>query len=175
MNPFRRDPHTNSLRDILVSKYLNGLKSHRVFIFTPLAILLVITAYVWFISFGSWSKWPVTSNYYDQLATAFEHGSLSLEIKPNQTLVALPDPYDPSARAGLNYPKDVSLYKGKYYLYFGPVPALILSIIKRIGLLNKFGDQDIVFVFVSGIFIFQSLMILKIWKRFFQNIPVWIF
>ena len=97
-------------------------------------------------------------------------------LRSNQTqdLLALPDPYDPSARAGLNYPKDVSLYKDKYYLYFGPVPALILSIIKRIGLVSKFGDQDIVFVFVSGIFIFQSLMILKIWKRFFQNVSVWI-
>ena len=174
MNPFKCDPGTNPLKELRISRYLNYLKSHRVFIFAPLVILLVITAYVWLISFGSWSKWPVTSIYYDQLATAFEHGSLSLEIKPNPGLLALPDPYDPGARAGLNYPKDVSLYEGKYYFYFGPVPALILSIFKRMGLLIRFGDQDIVFVFVSGIFIFQSLLILKIWKRFFQNVPIWI-
>ena len=67
------------------------------------------------------------------LATAFEHGSFSLEAKPNPALLALPDPYDPSARAGINYPKDFSLYKGRYYLYFGPVPALILAIFKRYG------------------------------------------
>jgi hypothetical protein len=174
MNPFKHDPSTNPLKELRISRYFNYLKSHRVFIFSSLIVFLVITAYVWFISFGSWSKWSVISIYYDQLATAFEHGSLSLEIKPNPALLALPDPYDPSARAGLNYPKDVSLYKGKYYLYFGPVPALILSIFKRMGLLIKFGDQDIVFVFVSGMFVFQALLILKIWERFFQNVPVWI-
>ena len=136
-------------------------------------MLLVITVYVWLISFGSWFKWPATDNYYDQLATAFEHRSLSIETKPNRALLALPDPYDPSARAGINYPKDFSLYNGKYYLYFGPVPALILAIVKSMGL-DNLGDQAVVFTFVSGIFIFQSLLILKIWGRFFQKVPLWI-
>jgi hypothetical protein len=173
MNPFKWDPATNALKETLIPKYFNHLKSHRGFIFAFIIILLVLVAYVWLISFGSWTRWPITSNYYDQLATAFEHGSFSLEAKPNPALLTLPDPYDPSARAGINYPKDFSLYKGRYYLYFGPVPALILATIKDMGL-SKLGDQYIVFAFVSGIFIIQSLLILKIWKRFFQNIPVWI-
>jgi len=174
MNPFKYDPGTDFLKELRISRYYNDLKSHRVFIFAPLIILLVITTYVWLISFGTWFKWPVTSTYYDQLATAFEHRSLSLETKPNQALLALSDPYDPAERAGISFLKDASLYNGRYYLYFGPIPALILAIIKLMGVLIKFGDQDIVFVFVSGIFIFQSLLISKIWERFFQGVPVWI-
>ena len=173
MNSFKYDPKANSLKELRISNYSNALKPRWIFAFTIFSMLLVITVYVWLISFGSWFKWPATSNYYDQLATAFEHRSLSIETKPSRPLLALPDPYDPSARAGINYPKDFSLYNGKYYLYFGPVPALILEIVKSMGL-NNLGDQYLVFAFVSGIFIFQSLLILKIWNRFFQKVPLWI-
>ena len=173
MNPFRYAPKANSLKEVQISSHSNVLMPHWGFAFISFSMLLVIIVYVWLISFGSWFNWPATSNYYDQLATAFEHGSLSIETKPSRALLALPDPYDPSARAGINYPKDFSLYNGKYYLYFGPVPALILATVKSMGL-NNLGDQDIVFAFVSGIFIFQSLLILKIWGRFFQKVPLWI-
>ena len=168
MNPFKYDPKANSLKEVKISNYSNDLKPRRVFALTFFSMLLVITVYIWLISFGSWFKWPATSNYYDQLATAFEHRSLSIENKPSRALLALPDPYDPSARAGINYPKDFSLYNGKYYLYFGPVPALILAIVKSMGL-NNLGDQYLVFAFVSGIFIFQSLLIFKDMEAFLSE------
>ena len=38
---------------------------------------------------------------------------------------------------------------------------------------EKIGDHYLVFVFISGMFIFQSLLIIKIWKRFFKTIPIW--
>jgi hypothetical protein len=122
--------------------------------------------------------WPFITSYnayYDQLATGFQHGSLSLEINPSPALLALHDPYDPAVRNSNNvpYPIDFSLYRGKFYLYFGLVPALFLLIIKLLGP-EKIGDHYLVFVFVSGMFIFQSLLIVKIWRRFFKNIPIWI-
>ena len=166
------------MKELLISKHANYLKSHQVFILTFLSILLVITAYIWFISFGSWVHWPAITNYdgyYNQLAIAFQHGSLSLEITPSPALLALHNPYDPTIRHSNNvvYPIDFSLYKGKYYLYFGPVPALFLLILKFLGI-STIGDHYFVFAFVSGILIFQSLLIIKIWKRFFQNISVWV-
>ena len=48
-------------------------------------------------------------------------------------MIALHNPYDPNERKGLkwgDYPGDVSLYRGKYYLYLGPAPALILLAVK---------------------------------------------
>ena len=148
-------------------------KTVRLAFFVSLSILFVITSYVWFVSYGRWTYWTTISNKYDQLATAFEHGSLALEREPDPALLALPNPYDPSARANLKYPLDLSLYKGKYYLYFGPTPALILAIIKPL-VTASIGDQYLVFVFTSGIFIFESLLLLEIWKQFFQNVPVWV-
>ncbi|MGA7193277.1 MAG: hypothetical protein WBW94_06565 [Anaerolineales bacterium] len=138
----------------------------------------MIATYIWFISFGSWTNWPAppfsqSSRYfYDQLATAFQHGQLSLDKMPSAALLALHNPYNPSARAGLDYVTDFSLYNGKYYLYFGPVPALLLIIIKLLAPV-KIDDLYLVFIFVSGILIAQSLLIIKIRERFFQNVPTW--
>jgi hypothetical protein len=148
-------------------------KSHFISIFIAISILFVIVSYVWFISFGSWTKWLSQTNYYDQLATAFQHGSLSLETQPDPALLALPNPYNPNKRGGIDFPLDFSLYKGKFYLYFGPVPAVLLLIFKLMGS-GVIGDEILAFAFISGIFISQSLLIIKLWKRFFQDIPSWV-
>ncbi len=152
----------------------NKFKSRRASILIFLAILLVLVAYVWLVSYGTWTKGPTIGNYYNQLANAFEGRSLFLEAKPPRALLALPDPYDPNARAGIDYPKDVSLYDGKFYLYFGPTPAVLMAGVKLLGFDANLGDQVPAFVFVCGIFLFQSLLILKIWRRFFRQISGWI-
>ena len=89
-------------------------------------------------------------------------------------MLALHDPYDPTARHNnsIAYPIDFSLYEGNYYLYFGPVPALFLLVVKFLNS-STIEDRYLVFVFVSGMLLFQSLLILKLWKRFFQNISIW--
>jgi len=153
------------------------LKSYKTLILISISILLVFIGYVWFISLGLWTDWPPVSNYegyYDELAVAFQHGSLSLKIQPSPELLALHDPYDPSVRHSNNviYPIDFSLYKGKYYLYFGPVPALFLLAARLFGS-GKIDDNYFVFVFISGMFIFQSLLLIKLWKRFSKNVPGW--
>ena len=68
---------------------------------------------------------PLT--YYGQLADSFLHGRLSLMTPPKPELLALKDPYDPALNVRYRF-HDASLYRGKYYLYFGPVPALFLHI-----------------------------------------------
>lgn len=72
----------------------------------------------------------------------------------------------------VTYLFDGSFYKGSYYLYWGPVPALLLVPFK-FAFPGEIGDQVLVFAFISGLFIFQSLLILGIWKRFFENLPAW--
>jgi len=150
-----------------------NMKFNRISLFAFLSILFLILVYAWLISFGLWTRWPTLTRYYDQLASAFGHGSLSLDLKPDAALVALSNPYDPAARAGLNALNDASLYEGRYYLYFGPVPALLLVIVKPFGLAG-IGDQYLVFAFITGIFILQTFLIIKVWRRFFQDVPAWI-
>ena len=164
--------HTSSIKRVIEALILK-LKFHGLFLVTSLGIVLIIIVYAWWISFGSWTTWPTLTNEYDQLASAFDKGSLSLALKPDAALLALANPYDPAARAGLSFPNDVSLYKGKYYLYFGPVPALFLAVIKLFGV-GEVGDQYLVFAFLSGTLIVQTLLIIKLWQRFFKNIPAWI-
>ena len=174
MNQVQHRFSLNSLKEIRIVGYFAHSKSRQVFLFAFASILFLITAYLWFISFGLWTSLPTPESYYfyDQLATAFEHGQLSLDKRPSAALLALHNPYDPSTRAGIDYITDFSLYNGKYYLYFGPVPALFLTFIKPF-VPGKVGDQYLVIVFVSGICIVQSLLIIKIWERFFHDTPAW--
>jgi hypothetical protein len=65
---------------------------------------------------------------YVPLADAFLHRQLHLTSAPDPRLIALSNPYDPAQRADIPYQWDVSLFDGKYYVYFGPVPVLLFYI-----------------------------------------------
>jgi hypothetical protein len=136
-------------------------------------LILVILVYVWFASSGSWTRWEPATRYYAELATSFKHGHLHLLDEPNEKLLSLSNPYDPSARQGVNYFIDYSLYQGKYYLYWGPVPALLLIVIDPFTR-GRVADLYLVFYFVCGIFLLQSLFVMMMRDRFFRDLPKWI-
>lgn len=165
-------------------EYVESLGEHALFRAAPetrsrlitvglLAVnLLVVLIYVWFISVGRWTNWPASSNYYDLLAVAFSHGRIALETEVDPALLALPDPYDGAARANIPFLWDMSLFDGKYYLYWGPVPALIAAGIKLIVPV-EIEDHVIVFAACLGLLGAQTMMISAIWKRFYQHLPAW--
>jgi len=172
MNLVKDNSIATWLKENSIMRHFSTSKPHQTDLVILISILLVITGYIWFVSFGLWTTWSNTTEYYDQLATAFAHGSLSLEKGVDPALLSLTNPYNPNERDGINYPLDFSLYNGKYYLYFGPAPALLLTIFKLLGF-GTIGDQHLVFIFTSGWFIFQSLLIIEIRKQFFPDIPNW--
>lgn len=65
--------------------------------------------------------------YQVQLADSFLMGQVSLLVHPSEKLLGLSDPYNPILNEGLRL-HDASLYKEKYYLYFSPVPSLLITI-----------------------------------------------
>lgn len=148
------------------------LHSFQTYWYTFPIFAFVILVYIWFASFGSWTHWESATHHYADLALGFKQGNLFLPLQPNRELLALSNPYDPSARQGISYPVDYSLYKGKYYLYWGPSPALILFMIDPL-VRGRVGDLYLVFSFVCGIFILQSLLGITIWDRFFRDLPKW--
>jgi hypothetical protein len=135
------------------------------------AAILVI--YVWLVSVGFWKDWPQTTLYYNQLADAFLKGQPNLLIEPEPGLLALEDPYNYDNRQNVGYPWDTVFYHGKFYLYWGPAPALILTLVKAIHPM-EIGDQVLVFGFVSGIWLFATLLILRLRRRLFPNLA-WTF
>jgi hypothetical protein len=64
-------------------------------------------------------------HHYEYLAEGFASGHTYLSLEPDPELLALRDPYDSNANTGHKL-WDASLYHGKYYLYFGPAPAVLM-------------------------------------------------
>ena len=149
------------------------LKLFRGYWYTFPVFIFVILVYIWFASSGSWINWVSPTRYYADLANSFKQGKLHLSDRPDSTLLNLPDPYDPLARESVAFPIDYSLYNGKFYLYWGPVPALLLVTISPF-IYGRVGDLYLVFSFVCGIFFWQFLLAITIWNRFFRHSPKWI-
>jgi hypothetical protein len=94
-------------------------------------------------------------------------------MKPDPALLAVTNPYSPQARGDVPFPLDVSLHNGKFYLYFGPFPALLM-LIPSFFFRGTIGDQYLVFLSVGGISVCQSLLLIKVWQRFFPLLSGWI-
>jgi hypothetical protein len=116
-----------------------------------LCLLLTFLVQLWFYTPElNWS-WPLASRYFPIMADAFLHGQVSMRPRPSPQLLALRDPYDPIANKPYRW-HDATLYDGKFYLYWGPVPGLAtaaVSLALRIDPL-KLNDQMILLVATMG-------------------------
>jgi hypothetical protein len=65
--------------------------------------------------------------FYNELADAFLAGQASLLRQPDPRMSALKDPYDPDKNAAFRV-NDLSYFKGKYFLYMGPAPAVTVFV-----------------------------------------------
>ena len=136
------------------------------------ALGVVTLVYVWVVSAGTWATWPTVTTYYDDLADAFLAGRTSLLQAPDPRLLALPDPYDPVANKPYRV-HDLSLYEGRYYLYWGPAPAALLAAVKGATGAEAVGDQCLVFVFALGTVLAGAVLLSDLWRQYFPNAPWW--
>jgi len=97
-----------------------------------LTILLVAGFALWYTSSGHFPAFPEIQNDYVDLGDAFLSGELALLEEPDPRLAALGNPYEYTQRKGIPYHWDASYFNGKYYLYWGPVPALISAVLQSI-------------------------------------------
>jgi hypothetical protein len=163
-----------------ISRHRNTYSRTITYLAFSISGLVVLAAYLFSISTGQWKVWPPTTDYYNQLARSFQAGRLYVQARPDPALLALPNPYDPEARKsipGLEIQQpgtiwDMSLYNSRVYLYWGPAPALMLSAVKLIYPADV-GDQVLTFAFLLGSFVFQVLLLVRIWRRFFRTLPAW--
>jgi hypothetical protein len=140
----------------------------------PIAVVAVVDW--WVVSAGRWRDWPRYTALTDSLADAFRHGRVSLLSQPPRELIALPNPYDAKANRAFREQgaHDLALYRGHYYLYWGPLPALLLAAMKTVApRLGTVGDQHIAYVFSLLSILASALLLHWIWRRFFSRAPLW--
>ncbi len=140
-------------------------------IYGVISAVLVIFIYFWFITGAKWA-WTEYSSTYDMLANAFLRGSISLLEKPSQALMNLENPYDYINRGGVDYIWDATYYNGKYYLYWGFVPAIFAAGFKMLHA-TRIEDQQLVFFFLAGLTVVLSATFHSLRGRFFSKSPAW--
>lgn len=126
-------------------------------IFLVFLVIFAFWSYLWISTTGRLDQWPSGKNYYNLLAQAFQRGQLHLLLEPAPELLSLENPYDFRSRENISYLWDASLYQGKYYLYWGPVPGLIGMLFSALTL-RPVTDAGIVFVFLVMAAIFSVLL-----------------
>ncbi len=145
----------------------NPVRTARILIAILLAACAVL--YTWYATVGYWSPVVKHTNYYPLLADAFRHGQLALRLEPDPALARLADPYELAQREGLQYPWDISYFKGKYYLYWGPSPVLGQFFLEALSP-AEVQDNDLIVLYALGLIGMISGILLHVWRRFFPGV-----
>lgn len=120
-----------------------------------------------------WTEWPATTRYYAMLGHSFTEGKTYLPIEPSPVLSRLENPYSPAARSQYASIGNLSYYEGRYYMYWGPAPAVGLAILEFLGA-PAMGDEAVVFVAVSLVFLFSAMVVMRLEHVYFEGLPLWL-
>ena len=110
---------------------------------------------------------------YEGLTESILEGHFWLDREVPEELLAMENPYDFEARQklGIPYEWDTALYNGRYYVYFGIAPVILLFLPYRLitgrTLLSYHGTQLFTALFVIGLF----ALLHQIARRFFPKTP----
>ncbi|MBQ7493815.1 MAG: hypothetical protein IJT47_05255 [Selenomonadaceae bacterium] len=113
-------------------------------------------------------------NQYQLLADAFLKGQLYLDMPVDPRLAAMENPYDFQAREELNLDEnsggwDHAFYNGRYYVYFGAVPAILIfapyQFIVGKSLAAYHATQIFAGLFIVGLFALFYLLAKKFFPR----------
>lgn len=115
--------------------------------------------------------------YYFDFVNALLKKQLFLDEKPSEALMNLENPYDLTERRSEGiyqneeYIWDIALYNGKYYVYFGILPALILLVPYHIITGKYLASSTAVFIF-SALTTYALIKLVKnIFEKFFRESP----
>ena len=116
------------------------------------------------------TSWP--SGYYGMQWSGFSGGHLHVALEPAAGLLALKDPYDPVANAPYRA-HDMTLWRGKYYLYYGVSPILVF--LAPTGILLGWYPTEacmVAFFCSAGVAVALALL-LRMRRRWFPLAPTW--
>ncbi len=142
-----------------------------------LALVAVFAFYGW-TAFTNARTFPTQMDfegrdYFNLLTDAFVHGQVSLLVEPAPELLALEDPYDPTKNYLANRVHDLSLYEGKYYLYWGPTPVLTLFAPARVLLRGDLPERAAIVIYAFVGLVFSLLLLRWLVNRYVPGSPPW--
>lgn len=139
-----------------------------------LAYILVAAFYVFTIwSSGEMHEHGISFDYYNLQVDGFRQGHLYLPVQPDPRLMALPDPYDPAQNSQLRL-GDASYYKGHYYIYFGPVPGVVLMWPYAVLTGHHLPPAVVIMIFCLTGIAAVSALVLGFKRRYFPEAPRWL-
>lgn len=147
-------------------------------------IQLVITAAVILLLMGmAWklahvnpvcvtSPWPHHKQY-QELAQSMAEGRLYLDAEPSEGLKTAPNPYDTIylQANGIDYQADYAYHDGKYFVYFGVVPELLLYLPCYLLTGHALPNYLAVFFFFCGFILAVFALYREVVKRWFPQTP----
>lgn len=140
----------------------------------------VWTVYYWYLTVGYWELWEAPAySHYVWLSHGLLLGRIDLPVSdlalqaPVSELIKVVDPYEPGNRLRFSVPFDISYYDGKFYLYFGVVPAVILAIIQKYTGFAAVDDSVLVLGGAWVLMAASAVVIWQIWRRYFPGVWAW--
>ncbi|MDO8541973.1 MAG: hypothetical protein Q7S40_16165 [Opitutaceae bacterium] len=132
------------------------------------ALAITVWFYTWTVAVNNgFEDWGDT-DYYRLLVRGWKKGQLHLDKDPRPELLALADPYDPFQNAEHKL-GDATLYRGRYYIYFGAAPALTLMLPYALVTGREMTMGAATLVFSTVAFLTASGLWLALRRRYFPG------
>lgn len=139
-------------------------------------ILFVFLLIIGFICKYSVNNLEILDNYCIDFVDALSAGQVHLLEKPSEKLLDLENPYDDGERVSSRLIReqdflwDVAYYNGKYYMYFGILPAILMLPYHLITGKYIFSAEMVWFFSILSAISLKAL-IKNVFNRFFKEVP----
>ncbi len=140
------------------------------------ALVIGVYAYTAHSGYVTSTSLNAADEYYNLLVQGFRAGQLNLKKEAPPGLAQLANPYDPAANGPFrSWPDrllDLSYYKGKFHLYFGVTPAVVLFW-PYAALTGHYLSQKNAGVILCVVGFLASVGLLcALWRRYFAGVSV---
>lgn len=122
------------------------------------------------------SPWPHHKQY-QELAEVISEGHFYLNAEPSEGLLNAENPYDTIylQANGIPYLADYAYFEGKYYVYFGIVPELLLYLPNYLLSGDHTQNYTAVFLFYCGFILAVFALYFEVIKRWFVKTPYFLY
>jgi len=106
--------------------------------------------------------------YYNLLVDGFCDGHLYLKKNPPTEMASLSNPYDPKQNHSYRL-HDATYFQGRYYIYFGATPALVLMLPYKILTGEYLWHSEVVAIFCAGSFLVMTILLAMARRQYFPK------